>query len=86
MLQRITTYPGAQVTGVDFLGVLSQFGPLGLVLIYFIRRDDAAEKRRSGVEIQRVVAERERAESDKALSSALTALTVTIQHLEQRVK
>jgi len=74
------------VTGADLLNILGQFGPLGLVLVYFIRRDDAAEKRRDDTEQQRVISERERAESDKALSSALTALTVTIQHLEQRVK
>ncbi len=67
------------MTSPDFLGILSQFGPLGLLIVYFIWRDDRAEKRRGETD-------KERAEADKALASALTALTVTIGHLEQRVK
>lgn len=56
-----------------------QFGPLGLMIGYLVW-----EKARVTDERQKI--ERERTESDKALAAALSALTVTIQHLEQRVK
>jgi hypothetical protein len=56
----------------------TQFGALGLMIGYLIwdktRKDDERDK-----------IQRERTESDKALAAALAALTVTIQHLEQRI-
>lgn len=58
--------------------MLGQFGPLGLMIGYLVWKDtrntDASQQ-----------VERERTESDKALAAALSALTVTIQHLEQRI-
>ena len=63
----------------DFVAMFSQFGPLGLFIAYLVWRESTAEKGRRELE-------KERAESDAALASALTALTVTIQHLEQRIK
>jgi len=56
----------------DLLGMLAQFGTPGLLGIVIIW--DRLDRR---------AAEKERTESDKALAAALSALTVTIQHLEQ---
>ncbi|UXC93137.1 hypothetical protein EGM87_22845 [Sphingobium sp. RSMS] len=57
---------------------LGQFGPLGLMIGYLVwdksRGDDTRQK-----------IDKDRTESDKALAAALSALTVTIQHLEQRI-
>ena len=63
----------------ELLTVLGQFGPMGLAVAYLIWRESTLEKGRRAVE-------RERTESDKALAGALSALTITIQHLEQRIK
>jgi hypothetical protein len=63
----------------ELLNVFAQFGPLGLMIAYLMWDKSATEKGRDQVE-------RERTESDKALAAALSALTVTIQHLEQRIK
>jgi len=63
----------------DLITAFGQFGPLGLMIGYLIWRE------RVGAE-QRGLIERERTESDKALATALSALTVTIQHLEQKIK
>lgn len=54
---------------------LSQFGPMGLFVAYLIWDKDGARK-----------VERERIESDKALTTALTAMLVTIQHLDRATK
>lgn len=54
---------------------LIRSGPLGIFVIYLIWR-----------EIRNATISKERAESDKALAAALSALTVTIQHLEARIK
>ncbi|SES19771.1 hypothetical protein [Sphingobium sp. YR768] len=58
--------------------LLGQFGPLGLMIGYLVWRETRITDARQQVE-------RERTESDKALAAALSALTVTIQHLEQRI-
>lgn len=63
----------------EFLQVFAQFGPLGLIIAYLVWDKTGASK-------ERMVAEKERTESDKALAAALSALTVTIQHLESRIK
>lgn len=63
----------------ELLTTFGQFGPLGLMIAYLIWRESVGAEKRGALE-------RERAESDKALAAALAALTVTIQHLEQRVK
>lgn len=63
----------------DIIAAFGQFGLPGLVIAFLgwerwaVRKDDRATVK-------------ERSESDKALASALTALTVTIQHLEDRVR
>lgn len=62
----------------DIWILFGQFGPLGLVIGYLIWRETHADERHAAVE-------RERTESDRALAAALSALTVTIQHLEQRM-
>jgi hypothetical protein len=62
----------------DTWTLLSQFGPLGLFIGYLVWKDTRKDDERHQVE-------RERTESDKALAAALSALTVTIQHLEQRI-
>lgn len=58
--------------------LLAQFGPLGLMIGYLVWKDTRKDDERQQVE-------RERTESDKALAAALSALTVTIQHLEARI-
>ena len=62
----------------EIVTAFGQFGPVGLMIGYLVWRE------RTGAE-KRGVIEKERTESDKALASALSALTVTIQHLEQRI-
>ena len=62
----------------EFWTLMGQFGPLGLMIGYLVwdksRGDDARQQ-----------IDKERTESDKALAAALSALTVTIQHLETRI-
>ncbi|WP_375194635.1 hypothetical protein [Sphingobium sp.] len=55
-----------------------QFGPLGLMIAYLVWRE-------TRITDARQQNEKERTESDRALAAALSALTVTIQHLEQRI-
>lgn len=57
--------------------LLAQFGPLGLMIAYLVWKDTRKDDEHAHIQ-------KERAESDKALAAALMALTVTIQHLEQR--
>lgn len=63
----------------EALALFGQFGPLGLMIGYLVWRESRASDARNSIE-------RERTESDKALAAALSALTVTIQHLEQRIE
>jgi len=63
----------------ELLTAFGQFGPLGLMIGYLIWHEKIGADKRAALE-------RERTESDKALAAALAALTVTIQHLEQRIK
>lgn len=63
----------------DLITTFAQFGPLGLFIAYLVWREGTLEKSRRQTD-------KERAQSDIALASALTALTVTIQHLEQKGK
>lgn len=62
----------------EFWTMFGQFGPLGLMIGFLVwdktRSDDARQQ-----------IDKERTESDKALAAALSALTVTIQHLETRI-
>lgn len=63
----------------EALQLFGQFGPLGLMIGYLVWRESRVTDARQQVE-------KERTESDKALAAALSALTVTIQHLEQRIE
>lgn len=58
--------------------LMGQFGPLGLMIGYLVYSDTRKDASRSQID-------KERTESDKALAAALSALTVTIQHLETRI-
>ena len=60
----------------ELLTAFGQFGPLGLMIAYLIWREKTGAEKRGELE-------RDRIESDRALTTALTALTVTIQHLER---
>jgi hypothetical protein len=62
----------------DLIAPLIQSGPLGIFVIYLIWRELRGAEKRGQIE-------KERTEADKALAAALAALTVTIQHLEQRI-
>jgi hypothetical protein len=70
----------------ELMAIFAQFGPLGLMIGYLMWRETVANGKREALEKERLEVQRERTESDKALAMALTALTVTIQHLEQRIK
>lgn len=70
----------------EAIGIFAQFGPLGLMIGYLVWRENVANGKREALEKERLEVQRERTESDKALAAALAALTVTIQHLEQRIK
>ena len=61
--------------GTDIIASLIQSGPLGVLVAYLIWHETRS------INIQK-----ERTESDKALAAALSGLTVTIQHLEARLK
>lgn len=63
----------------ELVAAFGQFGPLGLMIGYLVWREKAGAEKRGEIE-------RERAEADKALATSLAALTVTIQHLDQRLK
>ena len=63
----------------ELVAAFGQFGPLGLMIGYLVWREKAGAEKRGEIE-------RERAEADKALATSLSALTVTIQHLDQRLK
>lgn len=58
--------------GPEFVAAFGQFGPLGLMIAYLVWRERAGAEQRNQID-------RERIETDKAMVSAVTALTVTIQ-------
>lgn len=63
----------------ELITAFGQFGPLGLMIMYLMWREKAGAEKRGQIE-------RERAEADKALAAALSALTVTIQHFDRGAK
>lgn len=62
----------------ELISGLIQAGPMGMFVAYLIWREMRGAEKRGQIE-------KERTEADKALAAALSALTVTIQHLEQRI-
>lgn len=70
----------------EVLAAFGQFGPLGLMVAYLIWREKSGAEKRGEIERERADADKVRAEADKALAGALAALTVMIQHLDQRLK
>lgn len=70
----------------EIITAFTQFGPLGLMIGYLMWRETVANSKREALERERLVVIKERTESDRALTTALTALTVTIGHIEQRLK
>lgn len=62
----------------ELIEALGQFGPLGLMIGYLVWREQVGAAKRGEIE-------KARAEADKALAAALAALTVTIQHFDQRL-
>lgn len=63
----------------ELITAFGQFGPLGLMIGYLIWREKAGAEKRGQIE-------RERAEADRALATSLSALVVTIQHLDNKLK
>lgn len=63
----------------ELLTAFGQFGPLGLMIGYLVWRERAGAEDKAEVE-------KARAASDIELAKALTALTVTIQHIDSRLK
>ena len=69
----------------EFLDIFTQFGPLGLMIGYLVWRERVGAEKRGEVERERADAEKARAAADVELARALTALTVTIQHIDRRL-
>lgn len=63
----------------ELLAAFGQFGPLGLMIGYLVWREKVGAEKRGEIE-------RARAAADVQLATALAALTVTIQHIDQRLK
>lgn len=63
----------------ELITTFGQFGPLGLMIGYLVWREKTGAEKRGEIE-------KARAASDIELAKALSALTVTIQHLDQRMK
>jgi hypothetical protein len=63
----------------ELITAFGQFGPLGLMILYLVWREkDIAKVRRE--------TDAARSAADIELAKSLAALTVTIQHLDQRLK
>lgn len=63
----------------ELVTAFGQFGPLGLMILYLVWREkDIAKVRRE--------TDTARSTADIELAKSLSALTVTIQHLDQRLK
>lgn len=63
----------------ELVTAFGQFGPLGLMIGYLAWEKRSEREHRREVELAR-------AASDTALATALSALTVTIQHLDRAMK
>lgn len=70
----------------EVVAAFGQFGPLGLMVAYLVWREKAGAEKRGEIERERAEADKVRAEADKSLAGALAALTVMIQHFDQRLK
>lgn len=70
----------------DVLTIFSQFGFPGLLIGYLFWRESTQAK--SAAELERVRSEESKlkSEADKALATSLSALTVMIQNLAERLK
>lgn len=68
---------GAGVTP-ELITAFGQFGSMGLMVLYLVWREKTGAEKRGQVELAR-------AASDIELAKALTALTVTIQHIDRRL-
>ncbi len=63
----------------ELVTAFGQFGPLGLMIAYLVWRERAVSGERKEADVARAAA-------DIELAKSLSALTVTIQHLDQRLK
>lgn len=63
----------------QFIALGQSFGPLGLMIGYLVWREKVGAEKRGEIE-------KARAASDIELAKALTALTVTIQHIDRRLE
>lgn len=70
----------------EVLAILSQFGFPGLLIGYLIWREGTQAKSSSELERVRSEESRLKSEADKALATSLSALTVMIQNLAERLK
>lgn len=65
----------------ELVTAFGNFGPMGLLVLFLYFEKKAEREHRREVEDEKVKADLARAQSDKEIATALTALTVTIQHL-----
>ncbi len=63
----------------ELITAFGQFGPLGLMIAYLVWREKTGSEKRGEIELARSA-------SDIELAKALSALTVTIQHLDKRMQ
>lgn len=60
----------------EMIAAVGQFGPMGLFVLFLYFEKKAEREHRREVELAR-------AASDKELATSLSALTVTIQHIDR---
>lgn len=70
----------------EVMAVFSQFGFPGLLIGYLIWRESQQAKTASEIERARLEESRLKSDAEKSLATALSALTVMIQNLAERLK
>lgn len=66
---------------VEIVTALAGSGPLGLIIWYLMSQQKAERDRLAGERSRRDEIDKDRIATDKALASALTALTIKIEDL-----
>ena len=67
----------------QWTGLVGDFGPLGLMIVYLVWRENKAAEAQTQREKDAREVMRERIEADKALAASLGALTAVVQRLDR---
>lgn len=70
----------------EAISLFGQFGPLGLMIGYLVWRDGQQSKEKAALQVLQSDETKLKSEADKALATSLSALTVMIQNLAERLK